>query len=366
MSIRAHAVLAIALVVLAVAKSAIFLFIVYLCFVDLGKPALTAADIDRTRWMLQLAGAVGVGTLLCTVGAALTVLKIRRIRLRELRNAVHEFERSDFRHGIPFSGSTLAAQDIDLLRGSFTHMTERIVGRIRQLHEAEDRLRTLVAEMSHDLKTPLALLQGYLETLLRKDATISREQQREYLRTASHHGHRLEKLVSELFELAELESPHASLDRQPFALNELAEDVCSSFQLRAQEKNVELRCDSEPDLPLVDADPRLIERVFENLIENAIRFSSVTGGSVVVDLRRLGDVVEVMVRDRGEGIGPDDLPLIFERSFRGRTRQKQDGSGLGLAIVRRILQLHGVSIEVESTVGEGTTFVFELPVARNS
>jgi signal transduction histidine kinase len=206
-------------------------------------------------------------------------------------------------------------------------------------------------------------MQGYLETLLLKDAELAPEERRNYVETAIEHCKRLNKLVSGLFELARLEAQATAVHREPFRLDELIQDVVQKFRLRAEEQGVSIHTHAGHELPFVHADIALIERVIENLLDNALRYTP-EDGSVSVFLQRREDAVAVRVSDTGAGIPPEELPGIFER-FQQRGGGSTDASGhsgLGLAITRRILELHGSDITVESTVNVGTTFAFTLPV----
>jgi signal transduction histidine kinase len=217
-----------------------------------------------------------------------------------------------------------------------------------------------VANVSHDLRTPLASLHGYLETLLMKEGKLSAQEQRNFLEIAVKQSERLGTLVAELFELAKLESHETQLHCELFSLGELVQDVAQKLQLAAEKKKIRLQTHFRADLPFVFADIRLIERVLENLIENALRYTP-EGGTVTVALAREGKKVAVRVEDTGCGIPQQDLPYIFNRFYRGENHQRSEGAGLGLAITKRILDLHGCLIETVSAVNVGTSIGFQLP-----
>jgi signal transduction histidine kinase len=168
--------------------------------------------------------------------------------------------------------------------------------------------------------------------------------------------------VGELFELAKLEAREAPPHCEPFSLPELVQDVVQKFQLEADQRKVELAMELDADLPLVCADIALVERVLDNLIDNALTHTP-AGGTVRVPVRRDADQVILCVADTGEGIPEGDLPRIFDRYYQASHRQSKNGhAGLGLAIARRIVELHGCELSVRSRPGEGTTFAFGLPV----
>jgi signal transduction histidine kinase len=168
--------------------------------------------------------------------------------------------------------------------------------------------------------------------------------------------------VAELFELAKLDAKETQPQREPFAPAELVQDVLQKYQLRAARQGIRLLMDPAENLPLVHADIALIERVLENLLDNAIGHTP-PAGTVRVSLRRDGDRVAVTVADTGCGIPAADLPRVFDRFYQADNRHRGGThAGLGLAIVKRILELHGGAIRVASVLGEGTTFVFSLPL----
>ncbi|MFZ7111326.1 MAG: sensor histidine kinase [Desulfatiglandales bacterium] len=217
------------------------------------------------------------------------------------------------------------------------------------------------------MRTPLSTLQRYIETLLLKEESPGREERKKYLETAVRHCKRLTKLVSELLELAKLESDEISLNPEPFNLSELVQDVIQKFHLRARDRGISLVPPDNRDLPLVEGDIGLIERVLENLIENAIHYTA-KGGMVALELIREGNDVSVRVKDTGSGIPEEELPHIFNRFHKlDKSRKHEAGhSGLGLAIAEKILELHERTIEVDSVPSAGTTFIFHLPVHRHA
>jgi signal transduction histidine kinase len=246
----------------------------------------------------------------------------------------------------------------------FTQMADRIHQQVGQLKQTDLLRRELVANVSHDLRTPLTSLQGYLETLLLKEGTLSPQEQRTYLEIATKHSEQLGTLVAELFELAKLDSREMEPHVEPFSLGELVQDVVQQLRLAAEQKRIGLHTHFPEDLPFVSADIGLIERVLKNLIENALRYTQ-PGGTVTVALIRENQTIVAEVTDTGCGISPEDLPYIFDRFFRtGANNQEQStGAGLGLAIAKQILELHGSAIEAQSILNSGTTFTFHLPAA---
>ena len=252
--------------------------------------------------------------------------------------------------------------EIDRLASVFYQMTRTISGQMEELTQADAMRRELVTNVSHDLRTPLTSLQGYLETLIYKKDLAPSEQD-EYLKTALKQSDRLRKLVSDLFELSNLEAGQTEIQPEPFSLTELSQDVLQKYQLPASEKSIDLVTDFNPEIPFVLGDIGYIERVMENLIQNAILYTH-AGGQVTVSLDEKPGCVNISVTDNGYGISEGDLPHIFDRYFRATSdHQGSGGTGLGLAISRRIVELHCRTIEVQSQEGAGSTFSFSLPIA---
>lgn len=217
--------------------------------------------------------------------------------------------------------------------------------------------RELLANLSHDLRTPLASLQGYLELLLLREGRLESAEARNYLHTAAAQSERLGRLVDDLFELTRLEAEDMRPAFEPVALAELAHDVVQKFAERAQRRGVALAVARDAAAPTgapVPADIALIERLLSNLVDNALRHTP-AGGRVVLELGGDAAQAELAVSDTGEGIASEDLPGIFERYDRAaRVGGSSGHAGLGLAIAQRIAALHGSRLAVRSARGAGT------------
>ena len=253
--------------------------------------------------------------------------------------------------------------EIDRLAFTFKQLVDRIQNQMDNLKQADTLRRELVANVSHDLRTPLATLQGYIETLLLKNKRLGEKDRKHHLEIAIQHCQRLSNLVDELFELAKLDSREIQVQWEPFNISELAHDVVQKFNLTAEERRITIQIDHDQQLPFANADIAMIERVIENLLDNAVRHTS-PGGSIRLAFSAQNGDISVCVSDTGCGIPEEDLPHIFDRFYhRDRTKESKTGySGLGLAITKRILELHNKSIMVESKAGSGSTFTFFLPV----
>lgn len=313
------------------------------------------------------------------VGLGIFALLTRRLKI--LTNIISHYSGNENRvenveteKRYPVSNNQ--GDEVEQLGLQFNQMADRLDDQILKLKSNDNQRRELIANVSHDLRTPLATLQGYIETLAIKNSATE-EERKQYLDVAFAQSKRLSTLVDELFELAKLDSCESVVYAEPFSLGELMHDVGQKFQLRAEEKNIQLdvRCDDASTW--VHADIGMIQRVLENLIENALRHTQ-EGGKIILGFTAKGGQVHVRVADNGHGIPEDELKHIFDRFYRvdkSRTNSHDDknnvvsitklagqSSGLGLAITKRILELHGSKIRVQSVVNKGTEFSFPMPV----
>ena len=337
----------------------------YLYVVLGGEKYDTVAGMVSESLIVRLAlFAGGLGLLIALATGVLSFAWLTR-RLRRLTQAVDQFRDEGFQAPMKLAGWRRGGDEIDRLGVTVEEMSQRIADQIEQLRQADAARRDMVANISHDLRTPLASLQGYLETLLMKQDTFSAEEKRKYLDLAARQGDRLSRLVTELFELTMLDSTGTRLHFEPFSLPELVQDVAQKFQPQAERRNTRLEIDMPADAPFVRADIGLIERVLENLIENAIKYTP-EGGRILLSLIPGADGIEARVADTGPGIPEVARDRIFQRFYRVEKSRADapEGAGLGLAIARRILQLHDSRIEVESAPGHGAAFYFRLPLAQ--
>lgn len=282
-------------------------------------------------------------------------------RLRELAQRVDQFEAGRFVAPKPIGTTPRGGDELTRLAQAFDAMAAKIAAQFAQIESIDLNRREAVLNASHDLRTPLAALQGYLQTLQIKSDVLSAEQRASYLAIAQRHVMRMAVLVEQMFALAKLDAPETAPKYEAFSLAELAGDIVQKYRLRAAEQGIALTASVDATVPAMWADIGMIERLIENLIDNALKFTP-SGGTVRVEVRAMAQSgsIELTVTDSGCGISEQDLPRIFERFERGRAAARGDaalaGSGLGLAIVRRIVELHGAEIAVVSRLGEGTCF----------
>ena len=336
----------------------------YLYVVLGGEDHHSVARLLEGSYVLRLSTWAVAASLLLGLVAGLILFNLLTRRLTRLSTAMKAFQENDLTElDITQELNASSGDEISQLGATFKEMAERLVQQMNVLKKTDTLRRELVANVSHDLRTPIASLQGYLETLLLKEGKLSAGEQRKYLQIAMRHSEQLAQLVAELFELAKLDSQEIQLRREPFALAELVQDVLLNFHLVSENAGVRLEPNIPKDLPFVSGDIALIERVLENLMENAFRHTP-QGGAVKIIVCLEENVVVVYVTDNGCGIAPDDLIHIFDRFYQvhRNAREKAAGAGLGLAIAKRILDLHGAPIEVQSELNIGTIFRFSLPV----
>ena len=278
-------------------------------------------------------------------------------RIRKVDDSVKQFEQGKLNERITVKSS----DELGHLANSFNKMADTIVANMEELKKTDKLRRELIANVSHDLRSPLTSIKGYLETIQMKDKELNADERQKYMGTILNVTEMLERLVEQLFELSKLDARQTDPYFEPFSVADLLQDVVMKFMPVAEKNNIILSADVPEHLPQVYGDIGLIERALSNLIENALRYTP-EKGNVKVKISQSNDKLRVIVTDTGPGIQEEELPYIFERFYRvDKSRdQATGGSGLGLAIAKKILEIHESSIKVESKVNVGTTFSFDL------
>jgi len=310
---------------------------------------------------IRMAGTAAVGALGLTIVFGLLVFAAITRRLNALTIVVGQLERHGFVGKLDMPPYLTRGRDeIAQLARAFRLMAGRIADQFRELEHQDQLRRELVANVCHDFRTPLTALHGYLETMQRKARTLGPEERDRYLDVALRQSRKVGRLSQELFDLANLECPGVEPRKETFSMAELIQDVVQKFELGAEERKIDVRVEIFDGPATVRADIGMIERVLVNLLDNALKHTPV-GGRIRIEVREGVGSIEVSVADTGAGIEPRHLPTLFERrSPLGRAGGRMSG-GLGLLVVKRILALHDASIRVESTLGTGTVFRFEVP-----
>ncbi|HET6802637.1 MAG TPA: ATP-binding protein, partial [Casimicrobiaceae bacterium] len=252
--------------------------------------------------------------------------------------------------------SALAIQNAQLFR--------EIDAKSRQLEVASRHKSEFLANMSHELRTPLNAIIGFSEVLAERMFGDINDKQAEYLADILESGRHLLSLINDILDLSKIEAGRMELDVTHFDLNAAIENTLILVRERAQRHAIALRHDLDERLGMIHADERKLKQVLLNLLSNALKFTP-DGGHIDVRARRHDAVVEIGVSDTGVGIAPEDQATVFEE-FRqvGAAAKKVEGTGLGLAISRKIIELHGGTIRVDSRLGSGSTFTITLPLAR--
>lgn len=255
--------------------------------------------------------------------------------------------------------------EVHQLGNAFEQMVNQINDQLTLLQESDKQRRELLADFSHDLRTPLASLQGYIETISIQGDKVTNEQREQYIATALKNAYQLKGLIDQIFELAHLEGGQVSLNYETFNLAEVLYDVVAKFSLQTNEKNIAVRIVPESSLIQVKSDIGKLERVLSNLLENAIRHTAI-GGEIIIEMQDINQhECQLSVTDNGTGIKEAEVSYIFDTRYRASNaiQDQQKHTGLGLAITKKLLELLHIDIKVSSRLGAGTCFWFNLPKA---
>ena len=313
----------------------------------LGRISATLGFLQSVWWQFLLAGIVaGLISLLIARWLARGMTQ----PLRDMAAAVRRMEVGDYAARV----ETRSRDEVGQLATAFNRMSA-------ELELLERSRRDLVANVSHELKTPITAIRAHLENL----ADGIEQPDRETMQVMLSQTERLGRLVDQLLDLSRLESGEVPLELEPMALATATEQVISEFSVGRAVTDISLTADVPDDL-WVEADRERIHQVLFNLVDNAVRFTP-PGGAVTIRAWRDEDRVQIEVHDTGVGVAPEDLPRVFERFYRAdpaRSRDDGGGTGIGLAIARSIVEGHGGRITASSQPGNGATFTFDLPAAH--
>ncbi len=336
----------------------------YLYVVLRGEQYDFADQMMQGNYFLRLS----LWTIIASLGlgliAGLIVFHLLTRRLTRLSTQMMAFEHSDFAADTPPlpAPARKPRDEIDQLETSFAQLAHRIKEQIVQLKEKDAMRRELVAQAAHDLRTPLAAMLGYIESVQLKGENLPPGERAQFLDIALHQGQRLSALVAELFELASLDAKEHKPNLEAFSLAELIQDVVQKHQLKAREKNISITANMTPDLPFAIGDIALSERVLDNILDNACAHTPPNGSiSISCGTRPAQDAgdsaaVTVTISDSGAGIPPEDLPHLFEPFYRGKSTTFDTAhAGLGLAIAKRIMELQNGDIIAARNDTNGTS-----------
>lgn len=331
-------------------------------YITLGSEEKTDSASIRHSYILMVLGRALLVALVVTLVIGFLCVFWLTKDLKRVSSAVRQMEQGDYSVRVEAHSS----DEVNELALAFNTMASKIHSAMTQLKQNDELRRELIANISHDLRTPLASVEGYVETILHKKHLLTEGEQQQYLETILKNTRRLGRLIADLFELSKLEARQVQPRPETFSLLELANDIILQLTPKAQASTVTIARDFVEYVPLTYADISLIERVLQNLIENAIQYTP-EGGEVVVSVAKENSQhIRVGISDTGPGITEEDLRHIFDRFYRSSSvRSKtRGGLGLGLAIAKKIIELHNSTLQVESKVNVGTTFWFVLPVSQ--
>jgi len=326
---------------------------------------LRGQSYDRSLEMLQNSYYLQSGmttfffALVATLIAGLSLFFVLTRRLKNLSSAVRAFELGQYDFRLEIRGR----DELGALARGFNEMAASIERGVDDLHLAEEQRTDLIANISHDLRSPLTSIRGHLETLLLKDEKLAAPERKEFLDTILRNVSSFQKLVEELFDLARLESRQILPEKEPIQMAELVQDVILKLKPRAEESDIRLVMTIGSEIPVIEGDIGLLERVLTNLLENALSHTP-GGGRIEVTLRTDAGELRIVFDDTGPGIASGDLPHVFERFYRAdKSRDRRiPGTGLGLAIVRGIMDLHGGRVTAESPPESGARFILTFPL----
>lgn len=294
-------------------------------------------------------------TLFITVCIATFIIWIisRKITapLTKLNQASVEYAKGNFTEKVQYNSD----DEIGELTAAFNHMAS-------QLNLLEERRKEFLSNVSHDLRTPLTSLKGFLIAF--RDGTIPDSKKDYYYHLMERETERMIKMVNDTLTLSRLEENYMTLNRRGYSLTEQVEEVISKAEPIYRKKNLMIILNDDGDKNIVYADREKMEQVIINLLQNAVNFST-AGEQIVIDLKSRGDKVHFKITDTGAGIKEEDISRIWERFYKADVaRTDRSGTGIGLAIVKQITTLHGFDVKVTSSSEKGTTFEITMKNSR--
>jgi signal transduction histidine kinase len=330
----------------------------YIYIVLASQEYVSAAQIVIGSYILGLSIRSMIFILIVSAFVGLLLIWFITQKLNTITVGIREFQSGNFKARIPVKNH----DELDNIGLVFNEMAATLSDNILELKATDEFRKELISNVSHDLRTPIASIQGYAETLIMKKDNIGNSEQLKYLEIIYSSCERLKKLVGELFDLSKFQTNQVKLNTEPFSIAELISDIANKYRIISQKKGISINAFIPKDLPMVEADIILIDRVLQNLIDNAIKFCR-EGDYINIEIRHESPgKIEVLIADSGEGIKSDELPYIFERY--SKTKDFSESTGLGLAIVKEIIELHKSEIKVFSQPGKGTSFSFYLPAIQ--
>lgn len=281
--------------------------------------------------------------------------------IEQLTEAAEQMKSGQYTRRVPAPSSQ---DELGILALTFNEMASTIEADVNELRQQEQLRRDLIANIAHDLATPLTAIQGFSEALA-DEVIVDPQERLEIVQRIGREVQRLRRLVADVQHMTSLESGRARLDIEPLDMHSLVDETLAVIAAECENKGIKVVNEIDPETPAVLVDSDRVTQVLLNLLDNARRHTN-EGGTISVRAQRDGNFLQVKVSDTGSGIDPQDLPYIFDRFYRAdRSRTTTTGgSGLGLAIVKAIIKAQGGRIWAQSELGQGTTITFTLPLAQ--
>jgi signal transduction histidine kinase len=327
-----------------------------------GRVAVVPGDPPFGR-IVRVVGptmALVAGGVLVVGGSliALVVFGPARRRLRYVQHATDRLGSGDLRARAPEDGG----DEVAAVARSFNRMADELTERARALEASDKARRQLLADVSHELMTPLTAMRGYIETLGMAELQLDPPTRERYMRIVTEETHRLERIVGDLLDLARLEGGGTTMRRERVQAGLLFERVAERHERELTSRDIQLVRHVEPGAEHLMGDPDRLEQALQNLVANALRYTP-DDGQITLAAARSGDEIHLTVRDTGPGIPAGQLPVIFDRFYKADvSRQQAGGSGLGLSIVKAIIERHGGTIAARTDGGA----VFEITLPASS
>jgi len=330
------------------------IFFLLIAFVVTSNFFLFMSGMEMNETEIREAAPITLGNILLMT-AMFTLMDIfRRLwtvgrPVKRILEGMNRIMSGDFKTKIPYFHGEQSGNEFDAIIKGMNDMAVEL--------SSVETLRTdFVSNVSHELKTPLAVIQNY-GTML-QSSELSEKERSEYAKAITEQTKRLSSLITNILKLNRLENQQIYPDKKEYNLTEQVCECLLGFEQMWEKKELEIDTDLDEDI-IVYEDEELLSLVWNNLFSNAIKFSK-RGGTIYVSVKKTDESIHVVVRDEGCGINPEEGKHIFERFYQGDTSHAAQGNGLGLALVKKVIDIVGGCIHVQSTLGEGTTFTVRL------
>ena len=323
-----------------------------------GQSYERSLAMSRSNYYIKSGLSTFAIAVIITAVLGLTLFFLLTQRLRKLGEGARAFKTGNFEYRVEIKGN----DELASLGRVFNEMAESVKKGMQQLQNSEKQRREMIANISHDLRSPLTSIRGHLETIMLKQDDLSSAEQKEFLRISLKNVAGFQKLVEELFDLARLEARQTELNEDWFNLAELVQDIILKLKPQSDNAAVDIEYSRAEELATVIGDIGLIERAVTNVIENAISHTP-ENGKVIISVTQTEKHQNLTVSDTGAGIAAEDIPHVFERFYRADKSRNRDrrGTGLGLAIAKEVIDLHHGTITASNS-DTGAVFTISLPL----